>query len=55
MTEREIEILSNAFMDMVSVFSAIRERRGCGKYVKRLDTILGKLDNLIIAIREEVK
>lgn len=53
LTSNEMERLSEAFDILVHVFEDIRDRRGCSKESKRLDTVLSKLDNLIIEARRQ--
>jgi hypothetical protein len=47
MTQGQINRIKDAFDILRGVFAEIREERGHSKESKRLDTILGKLENLI--------
>lgn len=47
----EIERLGLAFDELLSVYWDISEKRGWSKEAKRLDSILGKMENLMFIAR----
>ena len=53
MTREQLEKIQQAEDELLSVFWDIREERGHKKMAKRLDTILGKINDLKYC--EEVK
>lgn len=47
MTKEQREKLNEAFDILCDVYKAIREERGSSREARRLDTILGKLEELM--------
>lgn len=47
MTQEQRERMAEAYDILVGIFADLRVQRGCAAEAKRLDTILGKLENLM--------
>lgn len=53
MTSSQKERVAEAFDSLITVFEEVRTQRGCSKEAKRLDVIIGKLENLLFIAKEK--